>query len=102
MALYINDSNGNPNLLSANRDDDGRWLDAYCDKPGNRWNHQNGFAFVVSPISLVVAIAISYLGVAVCFFKLLCQAPSCRPASASGFAIASNLLLLRDPVSQAV
>jgi hypothetical protein len=44
--LYISD--GNPNLLSANRNDDGRWLNAYYDNPDNRWNRENGFAFVVS------------------------------------------------------
>jgi hypothetical protein len=47
--LQINDDD--PNLLSANRNDDGRWLNAYYDDPGNRWNRENGFAFVVPQIS---------------------------------------------------
>lgn len=45
------DSDGNPNLLNANRNDDGRWLNAYNDRPDNRWNRDNGFAFAVSQIS---------------------------------------------------
>jgi hypothetical protein len=44
-------SDGNPNLLSANRNDDGRRLDTYYDNPDNRWNVDNGFAFVLSQIS---------------------------------------------------
>ena len=44
-------SDGDPNLLSANRDGDGRWLNAYYDKPDNRWNRNNGFAFVASQLS---------------------------------------------------
>ena len=47
--LYASD--GNPNLLSANRNDDGRWLNAYYDKPDNRWNREDGFAFVVPQLS---------------------------------------------------
>ncbi|OGL70621.1 hypothetical protein A3C09_00160 [Candidatus Uhrbacteria bacterium RIFCSPHIGHO2_02_FULL_47_44] len=38
---------GNPNLLTANRNDDGRWLNTYNDNPDNRWNRENGFAFLV-------------------------------------------------------
>jgi|GEM_PF-1195315 len=44
-------SDGDPNLLGANRNDDGCWLNAYWDKPGNRWNRDNGFAFAVSQLS---------------------------------------------------
>ena len=39
-------SNGNPNLLGTNRNDDGSWLNAYYDRPDNGWNRDNGFAFV--------------------------------------------------------
>jgi hypothetical protein len=38
------------NLLNANRNDDGRWLNTYYDNPDNRWNRENGFAFVVSQL----------------------------------------------------
>ena len=44
-------SDGDPKLLGTNRNDDGHWLNAYYDKPDNRWNRENGFAFVVSQIS---------------------------------------------------
>ena len=44
--LHISD--GDLGLLNANRDDDGRWLNAYYDNPDNRFNRENGFAFVVS------------------------------------------------------
>jgi hypothetical protein len=44
-------SDGDPNLLGANRNDDGVRLNAYWDKPGNRWNRDNGFAFAVSQLS---------------------------------------------------
>lgn len=44
-------SDGDPNLLNVNRDNDGRWLNAYNDRPDNRWNRDNGFAFAVSQFS---------------------------------------------------
>ena len=44
-------SDGDPNLLNANRNGDGRWLNAYNDRPDNRWNRDNGFAFAVSQLS---------------------------------------------------
>ncbi len=47
--LYISD--GDPNLLNANRNDNGRWLNAYYDRPDNRWNRNNGFAFAVAQLS---------------------------------------------------
>jgi len=47
----INDSDGDPNLLGAGRYGDGRWLYAYFDEPGRRWNRGDGFAFAVSQVS---------------------------------------------------
>ena len=47
--LHISD--GDPNLLNANRDDDGRWLNTYYDNPDNRWNRENGFAFSVAQLT---------------------------------------------------
>lgn len=44
-------SDGDPNLLGANRNGDGRWLNANFDDPGNRWNCGDGFAFAVSQLS---------------------------------------------------
>lgn len=47
----INDSGGDPSLLSARRDGGGRWLDAYYDGPGSWWDRDGGFAFAVSQVS---------------------------------------------------
>jgi len=41
-------SDGDPNLLNTNRNDDGRWLNTTYDNPDNRWNSDYGFAFVVA------------------------------------------------------
>ena len=46
----IKDSDGDPDLLDVYRYDDGRWLHAYCDKPGHRLSRDNGFAFVASQV----------------------------------------------------
>lgn len=46
----IKDSDGVPSLLCARRGDDGRWLSAYYDEPGGRWNREYGFAFAVSQV----------------------------------------------------
>ena len=46
--LYITDSDGNPNVLNANRNDDGRLVNANWDKPGNQWNDDGAFVFPVS------------------------------------------------------
>jgi len=47
----INNSAGDPDLLGAGRDGDGRWLDAYFGEPGYRWGRGHGFAFAVSQVS---------------------------------------------------
>lgn len=44
----IEDSDGYPHLLGANRCDVGRWLRAYYVRPGFGWVRASGFAFVVS------------------------------------------------------
>lgn len=46
----IRDSGGDPDLLDARRDGDGRWLGAACDGPGRRWRRGDGFAFVASQV----------------------------------------------------
>lgn len=46
----INDSDGDPILLNADRSDDGRWLHAYHDRPDDRWSRDYGFAFAVSQV----------------------------------------------------
>jgi hypothetical protein len=47
----INDSDGGPDLLCADRDSDGRWLDACHGRPDRRWHRGYGFAFAVSQVS---------------------------------------------------
>ena len=47
----INDSNGVPRLLFADRDGGGRWLSTACGRPGDGWGRGSGFAFVVSQVS---------------------------------------------------
>lgn len=41
---------GDPNLLSTNRDNDGRSLNANYDRPDDRWNRENGFVFLVPQV----------------------------------------------------
>lgn len=51
MHESINDSNGNPHLLYADRRDGGDWLGACLDNPDRRWRRDIGFAFAVSQVS---------------------------------------------------
>lgn len=44
----IKDSDGDPLVLRASRRDGGRWLYAYWDHPGDGWNDDGAFAFLVS------------------------------------------------------
>ncbi len=46
----IQDSDGVPELLGAVRGDGDSWLRACYGNPGNRWGHDNGFAFSVSQV----------------------------------------------------
>ena len=46
----IKDSDGDPSLLYADRDDDDSWLSTYYDNPDSRWNRESGFAFVASQV----------------------------------------------------
>lgn len=52
MHELINDSDGNPLLLTANHRDDGRWLGASYDRSDDKWPRDCGFAFVVSQVEL--------------------------------------------------
>ena len=51
MERILHISDGDLNLLGADRYDDGSRLNAYYDDPGNRWNRENGFAFVVPQLT---------------------------------------------------
>ncbi len=53
--LYISD--GDPNLLGVNRNDYGRWLNAYYDRSDNEWNRNNGFAFAVAQFSSFLSLS---------------------------------------------
>lgn len=44
-------SDGDLNLLNANRSDDGQWLNTSYDNPDNRWNREDGFACVASQLA---------------------------------------------------
>lgn len=46
----INDSDGDPSLLSTHRSGAGRALYACCDKPDHGWHRGRGFAFAVSQV----------------------------------------------------
>ncbi len=46
-AVYKSDSDGDLNLLGVNRNDNGRWLNTYNGNPGNRWNREIAFMFLV-------------------------------------------------------
>ena len=47
----IYDSGGDPDLLGASRNVDGRWLSACRGRPDDRWDRDGGFAFAVSQVS---------------------------------------------------
>jgi hypothetical protein len=51
MHKPIKDSGGDPKLLGVGRGDNGFWLGASHDNPGNRWDCGGGFVFVVSQVS---------------------------------------------------
>lgn len=51
MHELIEDSDGDPALLSADWDGGGSWLRAFYDHPVGRWCREGGFAFVVSQVS---------------------------------------------------
>jgi len=40
-------SDGNPNVLNVNRNDNGQWLNANLDHLDNQWNDSGAFAFLV-------------------------------------------------------
>ena len=47
----VKDSSDDPYLLGVSRDDGGHWLYACSVRPGLRWAHKCGFAFVFSQVS---------------------------------------------------
>ena len=90
-------SDGDLKLLNANRNDDGSWLNTNYDNPDNRWNRENGFAFVVSQLSLFLL----YFSIGeFCFVSCPFQPPSIRPISLILSDRDKYLLLSKDLVSQ--
>ena len=77
----VSDSNGNPNVFSVNRGENGSRLNANNGRPDNFYNGGNRFAFV--PANLFV-LPPDYLWAEVSFMILLRQPPSIRPISLSG------------------
>ena len=47
-------SDGNPNVLNSNRNDDGSWVNTNWDKPDNQWNDNGACAFLV-PATLFIS-----------------------------------------------
>ena len=57
-ALYATDSNGNPNVLNANRNDDGQWVNSYWDNPDNQWDDDGALVFLL-PESLIISLSLA-------------------------------------------
>jgi len=92
-------SDGDPKLLNVNRNDDGSWLNTNYDKPDNKWNRDNGFAFVVSQLSSFLL----YLPVEeFCFISWPFQPPNIRPISLIFSDMARYFLSSKDFVSQRI
>ena len=47
-------SDGDPNVLYANHDEDSSWVNTNWDKPDNQWNDNGAFAFLV-PATLFIS-----------------------------------------------
>lgn len=77
MDDILYNSDGDPNLLYTNWNDDRSWLNANWDKPGNQWNRENGFVFLASQLS---SYSPNYLG-EFCFVSCPFQPPSILPIS---------------------
>ena len=89
-------SDGDLNLLNVNRSGNGQWLNTYYDNPDNQWNQVNGFAFVVSQLSLFLPY---FLVGEFCFVSCPLQPPSMRPMASIFSDRDKYLLLFKDLVS---
>ena len=89
--LYETDDD--PNVLGANRNDDGQWLNAYNTKPDNRWNRENGFAFVVPQLSSILPSSRFLVGRGVLFCDLPLP-PTHHLVDGTHFFRDSNVLLV--------
>jgi len=94
----IKDSVGDPSLLDARRGRGGRWLSAYGDRPGGRWDSFSGFAFVLPQLSLFL----SHFWGEFSFNNFPYQPPRFLPTSFSFSDKAIYFLLSKDLVSQSI
>jgi hypothetical protein len=95
----LHNSDGDPLLLYALRNDYGSWFYTNYDYPDNKWNRSNGFAFVVSQVSQKLL----YLLIEeFCFTICPNQPPSIRPTSSILSEIIKYFLLSSDLVSQSI
>ncbi len=102
MGGILHISDGNPNLLGANRNDDGQWLNAYYGKPDNRWNRDNGFAFAVSQLSLFLSHFLREFSFSKFFNNFPRHPPRFLPISSNFADKAMYFLLSKDFVSQSI
>jgi len=92
-------SDGDPNVLGANRNDDGQWLNANFDHPDNRWNDHGAFAFVVLATHSHFSFACAR---EFCFSTCPIQPPSIRPISSNLVEIIMYFLVSIDFVSHKI
>lgn len=52
----FHNTDGDSQVLNVNRNDDGQWLNANWDNPGNQWNDNGAFAFLV-PATLFISLS---------------------------------------------
>ena len=99
MGGILHNSDGDPKLLNADRNDNGFWLNTNYDNPDNKWNRSNGFAFVVSQVFQ----KLPYLLIEeFCFTIYPNQPPSMRSTSSILSEIIKYFLLSSDFVSQSI
>ena len=96
-------SDGDPNLLNANRNDDGQWLNTNYDKPDNNWNQNSGFAFASGNSLYFSSFCIlEEFSFASCFTNCPFQPPNILPTSSIFNDSAIYFLLSKDFVSQRI
>lgn len=68
---YISD--GNPNILTTDRNDDGRQVNAYYDNPDNNWNDNGAFAVPVAPLSSFLLSLVGGVLFTASFVEVFCE-----------------------------
>ena len=95
IEVYINNSDGNPNVLNSNRNDGKSWVNANWDNPNDNWDDDGAFAFL-QIISLIKIKTHNYV-----FLFSVCPShpPSILPISSIGKDNSSYFLVSIDLVS---